>query len=507
MEALSDLLYGFSIVIEPLNIIFCFIGVLFGTLTGVLPGLGPVGAMCMLFPLTFKLPHITGLILLAGIYYGAMYGGTITSVLVNIPGEAATVVTCLDGYQMAKKGLAGPALGIAAFGSFFAGTFGVILLMLAAPPLANFALRFGPPEYFAVMFAALTIVTYLARGSMLKAWIMVAFGILLGTVGLDLFTGKERLTLGILTLQEGLGIAPVVMGVFGLGEIFINIEEKIGIKELLTTKIKGLLPNSKQWKESAWPITRGGLLGFFLGIIPGGGAVISSFASYALEKKLSKHPERFGQGAIEGVAAPEAANNSATAGAFIPLMAIGIPSNVVMAILLGAFLVHGVQPGPLLISQHPDLFWGVIASMYVGNIMLLVLNLPMIPMWVRVLKIPYGILFPIILFLCIIGVYSINFNVVEILIMLFFGGIGYLMRKTDFEGAPLALAFILSPMIENALKQSLRMSAGDFTIFFTRPISAILIGVAFFSIITSILPFIRGKLREVREKAGESDVG
>jgi putative tricarboxylic transport membrane protein len=505
LEILSDLIFGFSIVAEPLNLIFCFIGVFLGTLTGVLPGLGPVGAMCMLFPLTFQLPPITGIILLAGIYYGAMYGGTITSVLVNIPGEAATVVTCLDGYQMAKKGLAGPALGISAFGSFIAGTFGIILLMLAAPPLAEFALKFGPPEYFAVMFAALTIVTYLARGSMLKAWIMVTFGLILGSVGLDLFTGKQRLTLGILTLQEGLGIAPVVMGVFGLGEIFINIEQKIGVTELLTTKMKGLLPTLKQWKESAFPIVRGTILGFFLGLIPGGGAVISSFASYALEKKISKHPERFGEGIIAGVAAPESANNSATAGAFIPLLSIGIPSNVVMAILLGAFLVHGIQPGPLLISEHPQLFWGVIASMYIGNIMLLVLNLPLIPMWVKVLKIPYTILFPIILFLCFIGVYSINSNVVEIFIMLFFGVIGYLMRKTGFEGAPLILAFILSPMLENAFRQSLRMSAGDFSIFFTRPISATLMGVALLSILTAILPFIRSRVRGVTEKAGDRD--
>lgn len=506
MEVLSNLITGLFIVFEPLNLGFCFLGVLVGTLTGVLPGLGPVGAMCMLFPLTFQLPPITGIIVLSGIYYGAMYGGTITSVLVNIPGEAATVVTCLDGYQMAKKGMAGPALGIAAFGSFIAGTFGIILLMLAAPPLAEFALKFGPPEYFAVMFAALTIVTYLARGSMLKAWIMVVFGLIIGSVGLDIFTGKERLTFGILTLQEGLGIAPVVMGVFGLGEIFFNIEQKTGATNLLTTKMKGLFPNLEQWKKSAFPIARGTVLGFFLGLIPGGGAVISSFASYALEKKLSKHPETFGKGNIAGVAAPEAANNSATAGAFIPLLSIGIPSNVVMVILLGAFLVHGIHPGPLMISEHPDLFWGVIASMYLGNIMLLVLNLPLIPIWVKVLNIPYSILFPIILLLCIIGVYSINFNVIEIIIMLFFGVIGYLMKKTGFEGAPLMLAFILSPMLENAFKQSLRMSAGDFSIFFTRPISAILMGVACLSILTAVLPFVRRRVRDIREKAGESDI-
>lgn len=507
MNTLSNLLFGFSIVLEPMNLAFCFIGVLIGTLTGVLPGFGPVGAMVMLFPLTYKLPDVTGIILLGGIYYGAMYGGSTTSILVNIPGEAASVVTCLDGYQMAKKGLAGPALGIAAFGSFFAGTFGLVLLMLAAPPLAEFALRFGPPEYFSVMIAALSIVSYLASGSMLKAWMMIFVGLILGGVGVDLFTGFERLTLGIPELRDGLNIAPVVMGIFGLGEIFINIEKRVGVTELLTERIKGLLPTREQWKKASFPMVRGTMIGFFLGLIPGGGAVISSFASYALEKKLSKHPELFGTGTIAGVAAPEAANNSATAGALIPLLSIGIPSNVVMAILLSAFLVHGVQPGPMLINNHPQLFWGVIASMYIGNIMLLILNLPLIPMWVRVLRVPYTILFPIILFLCVIGVYSINFDAFEILLMLFFGIIGYLMRKTGFEGAPLILAFILSPMMENALKQSLRMSGGDFSIFVKRPISVIFIGVALLSIITAMVPLIRRHIGKVREKAGKSDIG
>jgi len=503
MDIISNLLLGFSIVLEPINLLFCFLGALFGTLTGVLPGLGPVGAMCMLFPLTFKFSPVTGIIMLSGIYYGAMYGGSTTSILVNIPGEAASVVTCIDGHEMAKKGLAGTALGIAAFGSFIAGTFGVIVLMLLAPPLANFALKFGPPEYAAVMIAALTIVTYLAKGSMLNAWMMVVFGILLGTVGVDIFTGLERFTLGIPALRDGLGMAPVVMGIFGLGEIFINIEEQIGKANILKTEIKKLLPTLQHWKESAWPIFRGSILGFFLGLIPGGGAVIASFASYALEKKVSKHPEKFGAGAIEGVAGPESANNAATAGAFIPLLSLGVPSNVVMAILVGGLLVHGVQPGPLLISEHKDIFWGVIASMYVGNMMLLVLNVPLIPMWVKVLKIPYPILFPLIILFCIVGVYSISFDVAEIYIMFIFGLVGYLMKKCDFEGAPLTLAFVLSPLMENAVKQSLKMSDGSFSIFFERPISAVLLGIAFLSVITTILPWVRTKVLEFKSKTVE----
>jgi putative tricarboxylic transport membrane protein len=502
MEVLANVLNGFSTVLEPLNLLVCFLGALVGTLAGVLPGFGPVGAMCMLFPLTYRLPAVSGIILLAGIYYGCMYGGTITSILVNIPGETATVVTCLDGYAMAKQGLAGPALGISAFGSFIAGTFGVLALMLIAPPLAEFALQFGPPEYFAVMFAALTIVSYLARGSMAKAWIMIILGLILGGIGMDIFTGQERLTMGILTLQEGLDLAPVAMGIFGLGEIFINIEENVGKTEVLTDKIKGLLPTRSQWKESSAPIIRGTVLGFFLGIIPGGGAVIASFASYALEKRLSKHKDRFGKGAIQGVAGPESANNSATAGAFVPLLSLGLPSNPVMAILVGAFMVHGVQPGPLLVSQHPNLFWGIIASMYVGNVMLLILNLPMIAIWVRLLLVPYSILFPIILFLSIVGVYSIKCAVADVFIMLFFGFVGYFMRKADFEGAPLLLAFILSPMLENAFKQAMRMSGGDLSIFFSRPISGVLMVIAFFSILSNLLPMIRGKVSAMKQKAG-----
>jgi len=491
VEILSQIILGFSVCLQPVNVLFCFLGALIGTLTGVLPGLGPVGAMCLLFPLTYKFSAISGIILLAGIYYGAMYGGSTTSILMNIPGEAASVVTCLDGHEMAKRGLAGPALGIAAFGSFIAGTVGILLLMFLAPQLSQFALGFGPPEYFSVLLAALTIVTYLSRGPVLNAWIMVLLGLVFGLVGQDIFTGEERFTLGIPTLRDGLGLAPVLMGIFGLGEIFFNIEEQMGSSNLLTKQIKGILPSLRQWKESIGPIFRGTFIGFFLGLIPGGGAIIASFASYALEKKISKHPESFGQGAIEGVAGPESANNSATAGAFVPLMTLGLPSNVVMAVLVGALLVHGIQPGPLLVSNNPEIFWGLIASMYLGNVMLLILNIPLIRIWIMILKTPYHILFPIIFFLCIIGVYSVNFDATEIYIMLFFGVLGFLMRKCEFEGAPFALAFVLSPMLEDSLKQSLRMSLGDFSIFIRRPISATLMGIALVSIVTYFLPFFK----------------
>ena len=497
MEVFTDLLIGFSVVFEPQNFFVCFLGAVVGTLTGVIPGLGPVGAMCLLFPLTFKLSAVTGIIMLAGIYYGAMYGGSITSILVNLPGEAASVVTCIDGYEMAKNGLAGPALGMAAFGSFIAGTVGIVFLMFLAPALAKVALNFGPPEYFAVMVTALSIVTYLASGSMINAWIMVFLGLILGIVGVDIFTGQERFTLGNPTFREGLDIAPVIMGIFGLGEIFNNIDEQLSQLNILKTKVKELFPSRQQWREASGSILRGTLLGFALGLIPGGGAIIASFAAYALEKKISKHPEKFGKGAIEGIAGPESANNAATSGAFIPMLALGIPSNVVMTILIGALLVHGVNPGPLLVIDHKELFWGIIASMYVGNVFLLILNVPLIPIWIKVLKVPYAILFPLILLFCIVGVYSINSNVEQIGIMLFFGVFGYFMKKCNFEGAPLAMAFILSPLMENAMKQSLKMSNGSFAIFFIRPIAGILIGIAILSILTSLSPFIRNQIKRM----------
>jgi putative tricarboxylic transport membrane protein len=495
MDVLHGLLSGLYAVMQPEPFLYCFVGVLIGTLIGVLPGIGPVGTMSLLFPFTYKTSPLSATIMLAGIYYGAMYGGSTTSILVNIPGEASSVITCLDGYQMARKGRAGPALGIAAFGSFIAGTLGLFGIMLIAPPLASMALRFGPPEYFSLMCVGLTILIYLGSGSIIRAMMMAAIGVVFGCVGLDSETGAPRFVYGVPDLMDGIGLAPFVMGLFGISEVFINIEQHKHERDILKTKIKGLLPSRQDWKDSIMPITRGGILGFFLGILPGGGAVISSFVSYALEKKISKHPETFGKGAIEGVAGPESANNSATAGAFIPMFTLGIPSNVVMALLLGAMIVHGVTPGPRFISENPHMFWGIIASMYIGNVMLLILNLPLIGLWVQVLKVPYKILFPLILLFCLIGAFSINNSTFDMTIMLAFGILGYLMKKYDYEGAPMVLAFVLGRMFENSLRQSLLLSDGSFSIFFTRPIALAGMIITTIILISPIIPNIR-KRRE-----------
>jgi putative tricarboxylic transport membrane protein len=501
MEILANVMMGFQVALQPANLFFCFMGVLIGTLVGVLPGLGPVAAMSLLLPTTFHLSPVAAIIMLSGIYYGAMYGGSTTSILVNIPGEAASVVTCLDGYQMARKGRAGAALGIAAFGSFIAGTLSIVGLMLLAPALAEMALKFGPPEYFSLMLLGLVIVTFLAGSSMPKALMMAAFGLFLGLIGMDIMTATPRFTFDMYFLMDGVGLVPVVMGLFGVSEVLLNVESKLE-REVFVTSIKGLLPNRKDWKDSAWPIVRGSVIGFLLGILPGGGAVISSFVSYGVEKKLSRHPAKFGTGVIEGVAGPESANNAAAGGAFIPLMTLGIPANAVMAMLLGALTIYGMQPGPMLIKQHPDLFWGVVTSMYIGNAMLLVLNLPLIGIWVKILKIPYAVLFPLILLFCLIGVYSLNNNVGEIGLMLFFGGVGYLMKKFDYEAAPLVLAMVLGPMMENALRQSLIMANGSASIFFTRPIS---LGVVLLVLVLLVLPMVpwvnkrRGVIAEIVE--------
>ena len=494
MEILNNIFYGFSVALIPANILYCFIGVFIGTLIGVLPGIGPVGAMSILLPVTVQIPPISSIIMLAGIYYGSMYGGSTTSILVNIPGEAASVVTCLDGYQMAKQGRAGPALGIAAFGSFIAGTLSVVGLAFLAPPLGEWALKFGPPEYFSVMVLGMTMLIYLASGSIPKAMMMALVGVLVASVGMDATSATQRFTLGILELNDGIGLIPLAMGLFGISEVLINVEQ--GLKrELAKEKIKGLLPTRQDWKDSTGPIARGSLLGFLFGILPGGGGVTSSFVSYAVEKRVSRHPEKFGKGAIEGVAGPESANNAATGGGFVPLLTLGIPSNPAMAMLLGALLIHGMQPGPLLMQKQPDLFWGVVTSMYVGNGMLLLLNLPMIGIWVKVLKIPYRILFPLILLFCLIGAYSINNSVADVLIMILFGIVGYLMRKFEYEGAPLILAYVLSPMLEISLRQSLTISSGSFAIFFTRPIAAGGMLLAILLILSPLLPRIRKKRR------------
>jgi putative tricarboxylic transport membrane protein len=486
MDVMHNVLYGFQIALQPVNLMYCFMGTLIGTLVGVLPGLGPAAAIALLLPSTFHTAPVSATIMLAGIYYGAMYGGSTTSILVNIPGEAASVVTCLDGYQMARKGRAGPALGIAAFGSFIAGTFGVIALTLTGPLLSGVALRFGPPEYFAMMIVGITVLTYLSSGSMVKSLMMAAIGLILGGVGMDAISGKYRFTYGMQVLADGVGLVPVVMGLFGITEVLENLETEIK-RDILSTEFKNLFPTLQDWKDSAGPIGRGTILGFFLGLVPGGGAIVASFASYAIEKKIAKHPEEFGHGAIQGVAGPEAANNSAASGNFIPLLTLGIPCNAVMAILLGALMIHGLQPGPLLMTKAPDLFWGTIVSMYIGNAMLLVLNLPLIGLWVKVLKVPYYLLYPLILLFCLIGAYSLNNSVGDVVIMLIFGVVGYLMRKFRYDGAPLVLALVLGPMLEEAFRQSLMLSKGDFSIFVSRPLSLALLITAALLIIIPIV--------------------
>ena len=486
MQILESLRYGFSIALTPINLFLCFMGAMAGTLVGVLPGLGPVGAMSMLLPITFAISPTGALIMLAGIYYGAQYGGSITSILLNVPGESTTIVTCLDGYAMAKKGRAGPALGISAFGSFIAGTLSICGLVLFSFPLTNFALKFGAPEYFSLLCTGLVILTYLSQGSMIKALLMAVLGIFVSTIGVDSMSGIHRFTFGNINLGEGVGLVPIAMGMFGLGEIFVNLEEG-KTQQLLKTELKHFLPSLQDWKDSKWPILRGTVLGFFLGIIPGGGALISSFASYAIEKRFSKYPEKFGTGVIEGVAGPESANNSGAQASFIPLLTLGIPTNIITAILLGALLMHGITPGPLLIREKPDLFWGVVTSMYIGNIMLLILNLPLIPLWVKILNVPKFILFPLIMLFCLIGVYTVNNNVFDIFVMIFFGGLGYLAKRLDFEPAPFILAVVLGPIFEESLRQSLISSRGDFSIFFTRPIS---LGFVITTLILLVLPFI-----------------
>jgi putative tricarboxylic transport membrane protein len=501
MDFFGSALYGLSVSLQPINLLACFIGVFIGTLIGVLPGVGSVATMSLLFPVTYAMSPTSSIIMMSGIYYGAMYGGSTTSILVNIPGEAASVVTCLDGYQMARQGRAGPALGIAAFGSFIAGTLSVIGIMLIGPPLARVAVRFGPPEIFSLLILGFTMVTYLTSGSKLKAAVMAVLGLFLGTVGLDPIEASPRFTYGSITLMDGVGLVPMIMGLFGVAEVLLNIEQ-YSQQEVSKTNIKGLFPSKRDWQDSAAPIARGSLLGFLLGILPGMGSIIPSFISYALERRLSPNPEKFGAGAIEGVAGPESANNAATGGSMIPLLTLGIPANVVMAVLMGAFLIHGVQPGPLLIKEHPEIFWGVVTSMYVGNAMLLVLNLPLIGLWVQLLKVPYRILFPLILLFCVIGVYSISSNIWDIVIMLIFGVLGYLMKKLEYEPVPLVLAFVLGRMAEESLRQSLVLSRGSLMIFFSRPISAAFLIAA--AVLVAV-PFAASRLKSAARVASGSD--
>ncbi len=420
--------------------------------------------------MTFQLAPTGATIMLAGIYYGVMYGGSTTSILVNVPGETASVVTCLDGYQMARQGRAGPALGIAAFGSFFAGTVGLVGLQLIANPLSRIALKFGPPEYCALIMLGFSLITYLSRGSKLKACVMALLGLILSGVGLDPITSQERMTFGIINLFEGIGVAPLAMGLFGVAEVFNNLGA-LSSGNIVKVRISKLFPSKSDWLQAKWAMVRGTAIGFLLGILPGGGPVLATFVAYGLEKRVAKNPERFGKGAIEGVASPESANNAAASASFIPFLTLGIPPNVVLAVLLGAFMIHGIVPGPLLIKNHPDLFWGLVGSMYIGNVVLVIMNLPLIPLWVQVLRIPGKILYPLVLLFCLVGAFSIQNNVFDVMVMILFGVVGYLCRQNGYEGAPLILSFVLGPLFEVNFRRSLLMSQGSFSIFFTRPIA------------------------------------
>jgi len=489
-ETLQNLLLGFSVALTPSVFIYAVLGCFVGTVVGVLPGIGPLAGVSILLPLTFGLDATKSVILLAGIYYGAMYGGSTTSILMRIPGETASVVTCLDGYAMAQKGRAGPALAIAAIGSFIAGTFSVVALMFVAPPLARFALRFGPPEYVALIALAIITLSYMSGGSMLKSTAMALVGFFLGMVGIDRLTGYSRFDFGLAELGDGIGVVPVGIGLFGLAEILSNAGTKAAL-QVIRPRLKDLLPNRDEWRASLGPIGRGTVLGFFIGLMPGPSHVVSSFVSYAVERRLSKHPERFGQGAIEGVAGPESANNSATSGHFISMLALGIPSGGITAIILAALMIHGVSPGPLFIREHPDIFWGFIASMYVGNLVLLILNLPLIGLFVNFLRIPYAVLYPIFILFCFLGVYSVNGSVLDLWIMTGMGLFGYLLRKFDFEPVPIVIGMVLAPILELSLRQSLIMSRGSYLIFVQRPIALALLVGSMILLVLSLMPLIR----------------
>jgi putative tricarboxylic transport membrane protein len=495
MELINNLILGFGVALTLNNILYCFVGVLLGTLIGVLPGIGPIATISMLLPATFVLPPVSALIMLAGIYYGAQYGGSTTAILVNLPGEVSSVVTCLDGYQMARQGNAGKALGVAALGSFFAGTVATVLIAGFAPPLAELALKFGPADYFSLMVLGLIAAVVLAHGSIVKAIAMIVLGLLMGLIGTDVNSGVARYSFNLPELIDGVGIGTIAMGMFGFSEIVRNLEQ--GEKrEVFTKNITGLLPNWKDIKQAFPATVRGTMLGSALGILPGGGPVLGAFSAYTLEKKLAKDPSRFGKGAIEGVAGPESANNAAAQTSFIPLLTLGIPSNPVMALMIGAMIIHGIQPGPQIMTAKPELFWGMIASMWVGNFLLVVLNLPMIGMWVKLLTLEYRYLYPAILIFCCIGVYSISNAPMDVLLAALFGFIGYTFVKLDMEPAPLLLGFVLGPMMEENLRRALLLSRGEPGVFFTRPISATLLVLSAILIVLVAAPSISRKREE-----------
>jgi putative tricarboxylic transport membrane protein len=487
---LSPVIDGFGVVLEPANLVYCLIGVVIGMVIGVLPGLGPAATIAILLPVTIGLAPVTSIIMLAGIFYGAQYGGTITSVLLRLPGEASSVVTVFDGYALARQGKAGTALGIAAIGSFFGGTVSIVALSLLAPLVAGFALDFGPPEYTALAMLGILLVSTVSSGHRLKAVIAACLGLLLATVGRDGFTGAERFTFGNLSLADGLDFVPIAMGLFGLGEILHNLEERHRATPA-PVAVANVWPAKADLKQSSGAIGRGSVLGFVLGILPGGGATLASLAAYALEKRRAKQPERFGRGAVEGVAAPETANNAAATSSFIPLLTLGIPANATMAVIFGALLIQGVSPGPQLVTQQPELFWGVVNSMYIGNILLLIMSIPLVGLFVKILRVRATLLAPITVLITLIGVYTVNNDVFDIVLVIVFGAVGYLMKKFGFDPGPLVLAFVLGSLLEDSLRRSLLIFDGDPAGFFTRPISGVLLAVF---VLVALLPPVRAAL-------------
>ena len=498
MELLSNLSLGFGVAFTPINLMYAFIGCLLGTLIGVLPGIGPVATIAMLLPATYALPPVSALIMLAGIYYGAQYGGSTTAILVNLPGESSSVVTCIDGYQMARQGRAGPALAAAGLGSFFAGSVGTLILAAFAPPLTELAFKFGPAEYFSLMVLGLIGAVVLASGSLIKAIAMILLGLLLGLVGTDVNSGVARFSFDIPELTDGIGFITIAMGVFGYGEIIMNLSKPDDEREVFTAEVKGLWPTKQDFKDMAPAVLRGTALGSLLGILPGGGALLAAFAAYTVEKKIpmKKGEIEFGKGNIRGVAGPESANNAGAQTSFIPLLTLGIPPNAVMALMVGAMTIHNIQPGPQVMTSNPQLFWGLIASMWIGNLMLIILNLPLIGIWIKLLTVPYRFLFPAIVLFCAIGVYSTNNNTFDIWLVAIFGVIGYYFIKLGCEPAPLLLGFILGPMMEENLRRALLLSRGDWSVFVTRPLSASLLAVAAIMVIIVLLPSVKSKREE-----------
>ncbi len=504
MEAnLQNLLLGFSTVFTATNLFYSLIGCLIGTMVGVLPGVGPLAGISMLLPTTFGLSPASAIILLAGIYYGAMYGGSTTSILMRIPGEAASVMTCIDGYAMAQKGRAGPALAIAAIGSYIAGTLSVVGLMFLAPPLAKFALGFGPPEYFSLLLCGLVVLGYMTGGSVVKNLSMIILGLLFGMIGIDQMTGYFRFSYGIVALGDGIGIVPVAVGLFGISEILATAGQAKR-PEVIKPQFRDLFPSRQEMRDSWGAIGRGTVMGFLIGIIPGSAHIISTFVSYAVERRISKHPERFGKGAIEGVAGPESANNAASEGALVPMLALGVPTGPIPAVLLAALMVHGINPGPLFIKEQPVIFWGLIASMYIGNLVLLLLNLPLVSIFVNFLRVPYKVLYPTILMFCVVGVYAVNSSLVDVGIMSIMGLLGYVLRKMDFETAPMVLGVVLAPIIEVSFRQSLAMSNGEYSIFLQRPISAVFLVGALIMLLLALKPLILKK-KDWRERLTEAE--